>query len=117
MTRVLGGKIGVLYGLRREEFFNKEFVKKTCKAHFPDIFQELLRNDIILFLKSLGGGSGGVESLSLVKYAEVIKNKTNVFGVGKGSVPTSIYLKGVCGYSNQDSLFIAWCMEGWIPSI
>lgn len=84
MTRVLGGKIGVLYGLRREEFFNKEFVKKNCKAHFPDIFQELLRTDIILFLKSLGGGSGGVESLSLVKYAEIIKNKTKQMCLGWG---------------------------------
>lgn len=54
MTKALGGQTEVPYGLRRKQCFSKEYVKRK-KDPLSRFFQELLRNDIILFLKSLGG--------------------------------------------------------------
>lgn len=98
MAKALGRQTGVPYGLRRKWCFNKDYVG-AGRTRFPDTFQELLRNekifflfvlrnDIILFLKSLGGRQRKGEPI-LAKYAEIINN-TFLWGWAQ-RLPTSIW--------------------------
>ena len=63
---------------QESEFFNKE---EIYEVQFVDIFQELLRNDITLFLKmSEAGESKGREELIFCKICLLLKKNTNAFG-------------------------------------
>lgn len=80
---------------QESEFFNKE---EIYEVQFVDIFQELLRNDITLFLKmSEAGESKGREELIFCKICLLLKKITQM-PLGRGG----LHLKGVCVCSRQD---------------